>query len=270
MTKLLKISDTEYFKSEGISNSFLNAFERSPAHCFTEKKSTPDMAFGSLLHLYILQNDVFLKDYLIVPDNLKLNADGSLNKIDKQNKEWIESIPKDKNYISGQIYQKLQKISEKISLKLYNNNYLGHYIKNGQNEIAIFFDYLDIQCKVKIDLLYNSLGQYFIFDLKKTDDCLSFQKSVNNYKYYRQAFFYQKAVEKLTGEIAPFIFITAEDSEPYGVKLYELETDYFILAEKEITKIIEKYKKWVEKGSDKAECYDNEIIKLNKPNWMGE
>lgn len=268
--KIIKISDSEYFSLQKLSNSFLINFDRSPAHAFKEKKSTDFMDFGTMVHNFVLEPETFFNKYILIPENLKLNENGTINKVAKENKEWLatigEFIP-----VSIPTLQSLEKIKENIFNFNFKGQKLKYYLKNSISEITGLFEFENQECKCKIDALFEDLGSYIIFDLKTTQNCLDFQKSVNNYKYYRQAFFYLKAIEIIKNvyfENIEFYFITIEPEMPFGVKIFTLNSEYLIQGEFETLKSIEKYKNWVNNGSNKSIVYDNGIELLKKPDWL--
>lgn len=266
--KFTKMTDSEYFSLPFLSNSFLINFDRSPAHAFIPKEPTDFMEFGTMIHRYILEPELFYNFYTVIPENLKLNENGTINKVAKENKDWLATIG-ELLPVSKIIIEKLETIKKYIYEFDFNGQKLGNIIENSQKELTGLFIFEDIQCKMKIDCLYESLGSYIIFDLKKTQNCLDFQKSVNTYKYYRQAAFYLTGLEKITGyETDEFYFITVEEKDPFGVKVYKLNSDYIIQGLYEVQKSIDNYKKWLERGSNKLECYSNEIETLNKPDWL--
>ncbi|HBD94733.1 MAG: hypothetical protein A2015_03680 [Spirochaetes bacterium GWF1_31_7] len=264
MNRLVKIPDKEYFDADGLSNSFLIRFDRSPAHAFTEMKQTDGMKVGSLFHTYILTPELFEKQYIIAPDDIPK---------DKRTvgyKEFAKDNP-DKEILFKQDVEELIAIKEKIDAYTFEGNPLHHYLSQSEKEIALFWElYIDnkkVQCKGKADALYITGDTAILFDVKKVQNCLDFQKSVISYKYYRQANFYMTGLKALYPQLKSirFIFITIEENYPNGILDFELDDDFIYEGEKENYRSILKYLNW---NGNKNQLYDNHTVKIMKPDWL--
>jgi hypothetical protein len=103
--------------------------------------------------------------------------------------------------------------------------------------------------------------------LKKTTDAFNFEKSIFNYKYYRQVAFYSDLVEKLTGECPLFFLIALEDTAPFGVKFYKLDEELIDAGRDEIKHSLLKYKEWQEAGAA-VKAYPNGFETVKMPGWF--
>jgi len=257
------MSDVEYFASEGLNNSFLIQFDRSPAHAYIPKVETEQMKTGKLLHTFILEPDIFKMQYVIAPSEIPHD------KRTNSYKEFVKQQSKDVLFESDS--EILQKILKNIYRYRFEGMPLEKYLVKSEKEISLFWDISinerSLQCKAKLDALYIDKNKAIIFDIKKTQSCLEFQKSVNTYRYYRQANYYLSGLKQLKPELESvrFIFIVIEDQEPYGVMSYELDQAYLDAGAKETFKSILKYVAW---NGDKTELYENRTVLLSKPNWM--
>jgi hypothetical protein len=257
--EIIKINDEAYFSSEGLSNSFLIAFDRSPAHAFVHKESNA-MKLGTLIHQHILENDY--NKYIVID---------KINKNTNEYKNKVKDNP-DKIVLFNEEFDELEQIKNNVcGYKWYEDITLGEILLTSRNELALYwsmkFQDTEIQCKGKIDILDESDKEHpIIFDLKKTTNCMNFWKSVKDYKYYRQAYWYCNGYFQLTGIIPRFIFITVEDEAPYGVKCYELDNDYIFRGEIESTKSIMNYLKW----NGEKTLYKNGVEIIEMPNYMKE
>lgn len=258
-----KMSDEEYFSLDRLSNSYLNIFDRSPAHAEQGITKTKSMSFGSMVHNYILDKEEFEKNYIVAPES------AGTNRTLKAFKDFKKTT--DKEIIFQKDIETLDVIQENINKLTLDDIDLSEY--KTIDEIAILFEYEQLKFKCKLDMLYEGFGTYTIFDIKTCDNAKDFEKSIRNYKYYRQAFLYMKAlsIEKgiLMADIR-FIFVVVESKSPYGAILYELTHDYIALGEYETNKSIEKYKEWQDRGRDGKEIYKNELIKISPDRWQIE
>jgi exodeoxyribonuclease VIII len=260
--ELIKLSDGDYFASEGLSNSFLKEFDRCPASAFSEKKTTKAKESGKMFHSYILEPEDFNEKYIITP------------KVDKRTIEYKELVANNlgKTILSNDDVEKYCVMKKNVDETIFEYETLEDIIKASQKEISCFAELYGMQCRGKFDLLYNQDGRYFIFDLKKTTNALEFSKAVINYKYYRQSAFYKKLLStllKIEIENIRFVFIAVEEEKPNGVILYELLSDYDEQGEKENIRSITNYKKWLERNGSKEELYNETFQYLAKPKWMG-
>jgi exodeoxyribonuclease VIII len=252
---LEKIEDKIYFEREGISNSFLTRFERSPAHAFTEIEKTKSMEIGSLIHDFVLQGEIFDSKYKITPKDLQ-----DSRKIEYKNfvKEYDGKI-----FIKYDDFEKAKIIKENIL----NFNF-GFQLKNILDtafcEIGCFVEdpEFNLLRKSKMDLYFPDCN--LIVDLKKTEDCLSFKKSVINYKYYRQDAWYSENIFQEVGEWPRFIFLTFESTPPFGVMVYEVSQEWKDYGKFVNDKTLLDYTLW--DGEKRA--YPDGIVLLEKPDWL--
>ena len=263
MNKIEKIPDEMYFDSDGLSNSFLIEFDRSPAHAFRQREQTKGMKTGTLIHEYILSPEVFNEKYVIAPrDILK----------DKRLSPYKEFA---KNQTKEILFQddleELEKIKHTIMKHGFEGFILEDYLLNSEKEVSLFWDIWmndkPVQCKGKADALFFNKDNAIIFDLKKVQNCTEFNKSVNSYKYYRQANFYTTGLSILYPHLKNirFIFITVEESYPYGVMTYEIDAEFMYQGEKENYISVIKYLNW---DGNKNQLYTNDTVILSKPAWL--
>ncbi|HBD95378.1 MAG TPA: hypothetical protein DC057_14515 [Spirochaetia bacterium] len=263
MNKMIKISDEEYFNADGLSNSFLIRFDRSPAHAFMDIESTEGMKAGTLIHNFILSQEEFNKNYVIAP------ADIPKDKRLAGYKEYAKGQNKEILFQSD--IEELEKIKSNIFSYCFEENRLEQYFTKSEKEISIFWDlFIEnkiVRCKGKADVVYIQKNEAIIFDLKKVQNCMDFQKSALSYKYYRQANFYITGLKAVIPSLKSvrFVFITVEENYPYGVMTYELDENFLYEGEKENYFSILKYLGW---NGDRSLVYDNETVILKKPEWL--
>lgn len=248
------MTDQEYRDYPALSNSFLKEFDRSPAHAFRERETTTALEIGSAIHSFILEPEKFDSEYLVTD-------------LDGRSKEYKALIAENegKTVIKSSIDDFLT-MRKNVNSLVYKNDTMKDIIERGEKEKVIFFKLLGESCKGKLDLYYDHFSNT-IFDLKTTDNALDFQRSVINYQYYRQAYYYTEGIAQITGMTPDFVFVALEKTKPFGVKMYVLNDDYINLGEIATMRTIEKYIDWKEKGSDKTIIYDNEVELLTLPGW---
>lgn len=269
MNEIKKLKDEEYFASAGLNNSFLKIFDtRSPAHAFIEPEPTARMALGSFYHCILLEPEKFNDEFVIAPPEC-------LNRKNKPYPEFAKSI----------IDKEIALVSELENAEKIKNNLLNHELFEGiklndiydkcQKEIAVFWEAetLDgekVQKKAKLDILFETENNVFIFDLKTMTNCLDFEKKVfdNTLQYYRQAAWYSEGIRQLTGKETTFIFLTFEDKEPFGVMAYNLNLEYMAYAQMKNDKAVDKFLEWQKAGPDKTILYPSGVKTLTKPAFI--
>jgi len=223
---LKKMSDKEYFSLPAASNSFLVRLSKSLAHAKTPMTPTPAMKIGTMIHRYFLEPEVFADTYI-----LELPIDKRTKKyknFKEDHKGKILYSGKDQEMLDG-----IEKVMAKYKLTTPGeenpfeiekkpelpNIDVRKLIFNSDTEVAGFWKQDGIDCKMKIDAIYDKT---LLIDLKKTYDVEQFKWSVKKYKYYRQAALYLSGYKAITGIDATFIFLAIESSAPYGVKGFTL------------------------------------------------
>ena len=248
-----KITDSEYFASEGLSNSFLQKFDRSPAHGFIPIEPTDAMKKGTLIHKFLLDENAYQNEYIGASIDIKNRKCKAYNDLKKETTKEI---------ILYKDFVELKNIKSAIYKAKFEGESIGKLIENSELEMALYWGE-NIKCKGKIDILNRDMK--IIFDIKKCDNALNFQKSINNYEYYRQAAWYLEGIQEITGENYKFIFIAIEDKFPYGIKCYELDVEYLRAGMREKWISVKRYEAW---NGDKTTVYSNDTVKLFKPDWL--
>jgi hypothetical protein len=264
MNEIKQINEKEYFKAEGLSNSFLINFDRSPVHSKIGIETTPAMNDGTVSHKYILEPNDFWNKYYFMPDTIK-------SKASKEYKELNAKLP-DKELLKFDYKEILESISKNMrAYNLFENISVDYILNNSQKEVSIFWeDVIDnevIQKKGRVDIAFETENVNILFDLKKVENCLDFEYSVKRYKYYRQSAWYADGYAKLTGKKTIFIFLTFEFSKPFGVKAYELNSDYIELGRQENEGSVKKYLMWKSRGSPEV-IYPDGLETIYKPNYL--
>jgi len=252
---LEKIEDSVYFQREGISNSFLTRFERSPAHAFIEIEKTKSMELGSLVHDLILQFDIFDSKYIITPIDLQ----------DSRKREYKEFSKEHE----GKIIIKYDdfEAAKKVRDNIFNFDFgfkLGNVIDSSFCEIGCFTedDRYNIIRKSKMDVYIPEFN--IIIDLKKTVNCMDFKKSIINYKYYRQDSWYSENIFFERSEWPRFVFLTFETIPPYGVSAFEISQEWKDYGKFENDETLLNYSLW----NGEKTIYEPGIKILEKPAWM--
>lgn len=107
-----------------------------------------------------------------------------------------------------------------------------------------------------------------IVDLKTTRDASreACARDCLEYGYFRQADWYQTAIEALTGEVLDFIFVFVQKTPPYTVRVFELSHEDMALGAFENTNAMARFARCKETGIWEDDLY-GQIERLSMPPW---
>lgn len=250
------MNNEDYHKHPALSCSGVKELLRSPAHYKAyvnrEQKETPAMFLGTAAHCAILEPERFSNEYIQGID------------ADKRTKEWKAFVSKnaDKIILPKGEWTQVNYIAEAVL----NHPTAGKLFTKGVAEESYFSELEDVTVKCRPDYIFPHLG--ICVDLKTTADASEkeFRKSCASFKYHIQHAFYSDVLASLGIIIENFIFVAVEKSPPYGVGVYELDENAFLLGREQYQRAIEIYKQAQEKET--WEGYSNDIIQLSLPAWV--
>lgn len=207
--KVEQMTNAEYHAHPAVSKSVLDRVAKSPKHALAylngaRKEPTAAMRFGSALHMYVLEPDLFRATYS------EFNGDRR-TKAGREEYEQIIAIGKQPIQIVE--IEQFEKMRASI-FTLSCNPIAG----KGRIESSVFWtdEASGLECKCRPDWWDGET----IVDLKSTDDASpeGFARSVAGYRYHVQAAHYMAG----TG-VKRFVFIAVEKQEPHAVGIYELD-----------------------------------------------
>ena len=176
------MSNEEYHSSLGISRSGIMTFKKSPKHFWHEylkdgkkkQKTSAAKEFGSAFHPYILEPDLFERDFCF--EDQKIDA---RTKEGRLYREKFSMQNQGKTILSFDQYKRLRSMVESI----HSNPVSVALIDSAQYEKSFFWIDIDtgVLCKCRPDIL--QLGAGIICDLKSTADgeTHSFRYSIKKY-----------------------------------------------------------------------------------------
>jgi len=248
-----KMSNSQYHKSDGISSSDLKLLEISPLHLkhkelFTYESNVFDL--GSLVHKMVLEPEDLEKEFVKLPEfNLR-------TKTGKEEKAKFEEENQGKTIISPADWEKAEKRAKNIL------TIAGNLIKKGKCEESYFVeDEYGLIRKCRPDCYIEAMG--VVIDIKTTQSTkpYDFQKSIYEYRYHWQAYWYMKVLELAGKKVNQFIFISVEKKEPFMVRLFRMSENAINRAEMEVENLISEYVEFLKSG--KAEV----VEEIDLPNW---
>lgn len=252
----------DYHKSSGISKSGLDLIRKNPMEFKyvyidgNEKKQTPQMEFGSLVHLAVLEPETFRAE--ISSDEELLSHGSRLTKAYKKAKEEALKEYPEMKFVRHEDFQKIINVANAVR----EHTLAGALLTKGEAEKVFRWNYEGIECKCKVDYIRSDNR---IIDLKTTNDASNFESSILKFRYHVQAAFYRWGIIENQDRECEMIFIVVETSEPFGIRICTLENDYIHYGLQEAMEDLHDYKRFMERRH--FPNYSETIEKIEYPKW---
>ena len=254
--KIVKITDREYFRSEGLNASALKEFAKSPAHYQAyinqeTKKESDAFRIGSQAHKYILEEK-------------ELNIKPACDRRKKEGKEIFAQFQASLDYSTDYVDD-----SEMESIQKMKSNVAGHSVAKdiinpewAEKAAFVTCPQTGLSLKCKYDCLPDTGN--IIYDLKTFEDASpeQFRWSIKKFNYDLQACHYLYVAQLLGLDMQHFVFVVVEKSEPYGVSTIAISSESLHYAQQRYFDLLSKFA-LCEQRNDFTECYPQEIIPIN-------
>lgn len=223
------LSNAEYHSGPGISKSGLDLIAKSPSlyqwnkTAPVDEEKTEALDFGTALHCWLLEPDIFHATYTIMP---KFNLRTAVGQADKA--EFLEVCKQ-----AGQVVV-TEEDSRKLSIM--RDSVMAHPVArmifeaDGVNEASIYW--IDPEtgelCRIRPDRMTELNGMPFIVDVKKIDGMDRFRRHVLDFRYDVQAAMYVDGYEAHFGFKAPFLFLAVSSTVAagrYPVGVFQLSSE---------------------------------------------
>jgi exodeoxyribonuclease VIII len=206
--------DSQYRQSEGLSNSMLKHFLRTPSHYKSAlenpQETTKAMTIGTAFHQMVLTPELNL--VAVMPDvDLRTNAG-------KKVRDDFVLLSEGKTVIKEDEFKMLSGMTESVRS---NAKALQIIEACTYKEVSLFATLAGVKCKGRFDMLDVHNG--IIADLKSCEDASpnGAFKAIRNFGYDMQNVHYGKLYEACFGALPKqFVFIFVEKEPPYAVGIY--------------------------------------------------
>ena len=242
----------------------LKSIEQFLQYHNAERVQTPAMAFGTALHLRVLQPDEFKKQVVVSPDVSRATKEYKEFAAANEGKMIIkpdEAIDIEAMTAALYAHPRSKQILEKKE-NIYEQSITWEY-PCGLNEYQ--------RCNSTPDIFHAR--RRYIADIKTCEsaDLDSVIRTISTYEYHLQSEFYKMAVVEAgfmkAGDPISFYFIFVEKSAPYGVLVVELDESWAKLARRTIEARIRKWRQFV-KHPYIFKGYSDEIVTLSAPKYL--
>jgi len=211
---ILRLSAADYHADKTrISKHGLDLIHRAPALYDHERLSppreqTPAMRIGELVHLAVLEPDVYRSTVAILPEGLDRRT-----KAGKE--EYAALAAQHANLVTPAEARDLIGMSDAARMVA------DHLLRDATVEETVHWERAGAPCKSRID---GRKGR-FVFDLKTAADATTFARDAFRYRYHVQAAFYLDALRACGEEAMEFAFIVVEKTAPYLSTVFWVDPD---------------------------------------------
>lgn len=251
-----KDSNKDYHgNSEYIGSTSLKKYKQSPLHFKEEPPMENDaFAFGSTYHCYILEPELFEKEYFVFDDKViidLLKGEGSKNpRATKGYKEWHEQqmiLAGNRIMIDNPTMEMLINMKN----RLFKHPYARYLLTGGQNELSHYLDdYNGVKVKVRTDGIIHK--KRIICDLKTTQDASleKFQRSLIDYGYHFSGAYYSDIIEQMysPGLSWKFYIVAQEKKAPYAFNIFKLSSQALGVGQYEYEQCLRQHKYCLDTG----------------------
>lgn len=245
----------EYCEIPRLNNSAIKLINRSPFHYkYGERDETSALVIGHAGHTAILEPDLFEDRYAVFPEGM--------TKTTKEGKaKWAELEDSGKSILRYSEF----KAAKDLATAIRNHPEASKLLTGGFPEVTILSEIDGVETKVRVDYWRPDLDMFI--DVKTTENASfeAFQRSINHYGYDMQDAFYVDNGRIAGVEVSRFIFIVVESIKPYGVAIYELDSDSRDIGRIKYTKGLETYRRC--DALDEWPGYPIEIQPISLPYW---
>ena len=257
-------------KETSLSYSALSNFKKSPKdfieYKFQEKKQTESMAYGSMLHVLVLQPEEFENKYAIYDDaNIIASIGGAKPRATKQYKEdkaVFEAQNQGKIIVSLEDYKEAEFVANSVKYNRASSNIIK---RCSEFEKSYEWEYMNFSFKGIVD----AIGENAMFDLKTCTDATpkTFQRDAIKMGYHLQAALYHKAV----GYQFPYYIIACDKKG--GVSVHKITMDLLEYANRELDYLMDNFNRCIleERWNESYEFWTERIdgsYELDKPNYL--
>lgn len=212
--QIIRLSAADYHADKTrISKHGLDLIHRAPALYDHErlsppKEQTPAMRMGELVHLAVLEPDLYRAEVGTLPEGLdRRTKDGkaAFAELAAQHRHLV--TPSESADILG-----MAEAARAVA---------GSLLAGAVVEESIHWQRAGVACKSRIDGRNGAT----VFDLKTTTDATAFEREAWRYRYHVQAAFYLDAI-RACGQIAEqFAFVVVEKTAPYLSTVFWVDDD---------------------------------------------
>lgn len=243
-----------------LTQSLITKGLRSPRHLqhamlYPDERETPATRLGTAIHMAALQPAKFEERYCLRPLGLDLRT--------KEGKAWAAA--------NAGITALTAEEHASVRGCVATLNALGVdvFVRHASHiESRLHWNIDGVACSGQPDLIApDGHGRATIIDIKTTRDASTMARSVYQFGYHRQDWWYQYGLSAALGlEPLDVLFFCVEPEPPYAGIVIELDDEWLEPASQDCMRAVE----WVKRYKDEAEwpAYGDWMLHLPMPAWV--
>ena len=267
----VEIDNDEYHAMEGVSNSRLKDMRDPRVYCYKhlvgeyKPEHNACFDFGTCVHEIVLLGDA--SGIVIIPPSV-LSKSGS-----KAGNAWKEfqADNSGKIMLKSSEYEAVMRCVDAVRANAKVAEYLNY--PGGERERAYWSndETLGLRLRCKTDLCVEvGKNTVDVFDLKTTakpTGAADFVKSVANFGYHRQEYFYRRVLRMCGIEVRRFVFCAVSVDAPHTVDCFTLDSDFMRHAETEVENDLMNLAERTRSGDWSSRTAER-LVELSPPNFM--
>jgi hypothetical protein len=236
-----KDSNEDYHANkEYIGSTSLKKYMKSPLY-YKEaiQEDTPALIFGSAYHCFVLEPELFAKEYYVLdpedrPDKTKTMAAND-------NKYWKADLVD--TYQDKLISIDIFNVLKAMKARLFSHPYARYLLTGGENEVSHYTEYDGVKVKIRTDSIIEK--KCIIADLKTCQDA-SKDKFPNNsaeFGYHFSGAFYTDVAQHIynTFQTWKFYIIAQEKKAPYLFNIFRLSSQALAIGNYEYKQCLDQH-----------------------------
>jgi len=254
-----KDTNEEYHSNKDfIGSTSLKKYKKSPLHFKEETiKETPAMQFGTMYHTFILEPEIFEKEYYVFDDSQiceELKSGAFFDEKGKQifaksprankiYKEWHDqqmTIAGQRITVSKEEYDQIQAMKR----RLFSHFYAKYLLTGGVSELSYYTEIEGVKVKIRPDHMIEK--KRICVDLKTCIDASydKFIKHSADMLYHINAALYSDVLEKEHSPGLPwtFIFIAQEKAFPFAFNIFKASSQFISIGQYEYELLLKQHK----------------------------
>ncbi len=246
-----------------VSSTALKRILKSPLNFYSShmlgfrEEESDAFRFGSAFHMALLEPTEFQKMYVLQPE---FKGTGSV----AARAEWRESQKPGAVILKEDEYNDLLGMLNSVQ----RHNGACNILKKGESEVSGYFrdPETGIKCRIRPDFMH--LGSMALLDVKTTRDveATEFSKTMWNYRYDIQMYFYSKAIEIITGRRVKYhLYLAIEKKFPFECAVYNVDEMVLERGKRDCDAAMQKLKTCLD--TDAWIGYQNKVEMISLPSW---
>ena len=258
-------ADAEYHAQKRLSKSGMDKLLQCPAlfrawQCGAAEEDTPALRLGTLFHSLVLEPET--------ADRYHVCEFPGTTKAGKA--ERAEAEAAGKRIITVSEWDTANGMADAVRHHPMLKRIFGG--KERKTEMSVYWTEdvqgIPCECKARVDMLVTVPGIGPVAIDLKSSQCAApdvLGRKIMDYGYHRQAAWYQYALSQVGIDIASFLFVFVEKTEPYIVTPASINDSATAVGLGDCRRALETYAEC--QRTNTWPCYTQEIVDIDLPDW---